>query len=466
VKPLKNMSMDYNGLMVHFKDQKGKCDLLVTPNHRMLWQRRRGNTVIEAGASYVGSAESKMYRSARAKSGSRRLTPFERLQIAFQADGSYESHVDINNPPSENYSATCRFNFAKKRKADRLIEICEDGGFQYSVSREPARPENYNIYVKAPAGNLPFKNFDWVDTSNLEHEWCVEFIEELANWDATKRTSERYKFDTTNESVIRVVELIAIGAGFGVLISQTSDDRSDKFSDVFTAHIMKDNRLGGQAIDKDYEWYEGKIYCVTVPSGMLLVKRNRATAVCGNSGDPVKIMCGDPDADPDSPQFKGVIELLWDVFGGTVNEKGFKVLDSHIGAIYGDSITLERATAILDGFVEKGFVSSSSVFGIGSFTYTYVTRDTYGFAMKATWVKIKGVAHAIFKNPVTDDGAKTSARGLLAVRRNEVTGEIELHQDQNENGMRHSMLRLLWKNGNYETRESFKRIRERLAVQA
>ena len=46
---------------------------------------------------------------------------------------------------------------------------------------------------------------------------------------------------------------------------------------------------------------------------------------------------------------KGLIECLWDIFGGTVNEQGYKVLDPHIGAIYGDSINLERATEILNG---------------------------------------------------------------------------------------------------------------------
>ena len=115
-----------------------------------------------------------------------------------------------------------------------------------------------------------------------------------------------------------------------------------------------------------------------------------------------------------TPQQKGVIELLWEVFGGTVNEKGYKVLDSHIGAIYGDSITLERAGDICRRLKDKGF-ASQVVFGIGSYTYQYNTRDTFGMAIKATYVEVDGEGREIQKDPVTDNGSKKSATGLLKV---------------------------------------------------
>lgn len=78
------------------------------------------------------------------------------------------------------------------------------------------------------------------------------------------------------------------------------------------------------------------------------------------------------------PKQKGVIELLWDIFGGTINDQGYKVLDPHIGAIYGDSITMERAIQICERLKAKGFASTNVVLGIGSFTYQYNTRDTFG----------------------------------------------------------------------------------------
>lgn len=112
---------------------------------------------------------------------------------------------------------------------------------------------------------------------------------------------------------------------------------------------------------------------------------------------------------------KGLIQCLWETFGGTLTEKGYKLLDTHIGAIYGDSITLERARQIVEGLAAKGFASTNIVFGIGSYTYQMNTRDTFGFAMKATWAQVNGEERLLFKDPKTDDGTKKSQRGRVMV---------------------------------------------------
>jgi nicotinamide phosphoribosyltransferase len=143
-----------------------------------------------------------------------------------------------------------------------------------------------------------------------------------------------------------------------------------------------------------------------------------------DSGDPVDIICGhgrteltDSEKRAGYPEFytKGLIECLWEIFGGTINDQGYKVLDPHIGAIYGDSITIARADEICARLEAKGFASTNVVLGIGSFTYQYNTRDTFGFAMKATYVEVNDEGREIFKDPITDDGTKKSATGLLHV---------------------------------------------------
>lgn len=134
-----------------------------------------------------------------------------------------------------------------------------------------------------------------------------------------------------------------------------------------------------------------------------------------DSGDPVKIVTGDDSAPEGSLERKGAVEALWDIFGGTTTAKGYKLLDSHIGLIYGDAITLERATQISERLKAKGFASINCVYGIGSYTYQYNTRDTFGFALKSTSATINGDEKAIFKNPKTDDGTKISQKGRVAV---------------------------------------------------
>lgn len=145
-----------------------------------------------------------------------------------------------------------------------------------------------------------------------------------------------------------------------------------------------------------------------------IMARNGKVVIRPDSGDPVKIIIGDSEAIDGSPESKGLIQCLWETFGGTMSDKGFKMLDSHIGAIYGDSITIERQLLILEGLKAKGFASCNVVLGIGSYTYQYVTRDTFGFAMKSTYCEVNGEAREIFKQPKTDSG-KNSHRGLIRV---------------------------------------------------
>lgn len=198
-----------------------------------------------------------------------------------------------------------------------------------------------------------------------------------------------------------------------------------------------------------------------------ILARDGKLVIRPDSGDPVDIICGtlsDWEAEligaTCEPAEKGVIELLWEVFGGTINSEGYKVLDSHIGAIYGDSITFERADDICRRLEAKGFASTNIVFGVGSYTYQYVTRDTFASAIKATWVEIDGVGHDIAKDPITDNGTKKSAKGRLAV----VDGEGGLYLVQGEgvknvNGYGHNLLKPVWADGEFVRKQSYAEVR-------
>lgn len=151
-----------------------------------------------------------------------------------------------------------------------------------------------------------------------------------------------------------------------------------------------------------------------------IMARDGKLVIRPDSGNPVDIITGYVWADglvPDGlPVEKGVIELLWDEFGGTVNEQGYKVLDSHVGAIYGDGMTVKRITEILERLEAKGFASTNIVFGVGAwFMSGQVTRDTYEFGYKVTDSVVDGMHHDAQKDPITDSGMKKSARGRLTV---------------------------------------------------
>lgn len=240
-----------------------------------------------------------------------------------------------------------------------------------------------------------------------------------------------------------------------------------------------------------------------------IMSREGKLVIRPDSGDPVDIICGTMHRDLSlykvkdrffekgsesgdgqyfsddidfiiTPEHKGVIELLWDTFGGTINEQGYKVLDSHVGAIYGDSINMERATQICERLKAKGFASTNIVFGIGSYTYQMNTRDTFGFAVKATYGEVtkkvtkytedgldyKGYeieSREIFKDPITDDGTKKSKKGLLQVLREMDTGGELMCMDQcTKEQEEYSMLDTVFLDGKLIKKQTLKEIRDRL----
>lgn len=180
-----------------------------------------------------------------------------------------------------------------------------------------------------------------------------------------------------------------------------------------------------------------------------------------DSGDPVKIVCGDPDAPVGSLQHKGAIEALWDIFGGTTTEKGYKLLDSHIGLIYGDAITLRRAEEIVGRLKEKGFASINVVFGIGSYTYQYNTRDTFGYALKSTLCVINGSEKQIFKDPKTDDGTKKSQKGRVVVLKDGKSFKFQDGFSLNDK-VAGDQLQTVFKDGKLLVDHKFSEIRTRL----
>lgn len=130
-----------------------------------------------------------------------------------------------------------------------------------------------------------------------------------------------------------------------------------------------------------------------------------------DSGNPELIICGDPDAPVGSNAHKGCIRLLDEIFGSTVNSKGYHVLHPKVGLIYGDGMYLQRYERTLEKLKEMGYASSNLVIGVGGIL-RYHSRDTLGFAIKATSVIVNGNEKAIMKDPITDPGKK-SHQGLL-----------------------------------------------------
>lgn len=197
-----------------------------------------------------------------------------------------------------------------------------------------------------------------------------------------------------------------------------------------------------------------------------IMARDGKLVIRPDSGDPADIICGTRlmAEESETPQQKGAIQVLWELFGGTVNEQGYKVLDPHIGLIYGDAMNFARIENICERLAAKGFASTNLVFGIGSFNYQYQTRDTFGFAMKATNVTIDGKETAIFKDPKTDNGLKKSLRGRIVVIRSG-NGELVALDDSKAAERAQTdlydddLLQTVWKDGQFVKEWTFDEVR-------
>lgn len=176
-----------------------------------------------------------------------------------------------------------------------------------------------------------------------------------------------------------------------------------------------------------------------------IMARDGRVVIRPDSGDPVKIICGDPDAPVGSPEYAGAYELLGDIFGTTLTPNGYKMLDTHIGLIYGDSITLERQKEIYRRLEEKEFAATNLVLGVGSYTYQYKSRDSLGFAMKATWCQVNGEEREIFKCPKTDSGMKKSLKGLIRVYKE--NGKLCAQDCVSRDDEKESLLETVFKDG-------------------
>lgn len=558
--PTEYYNMPYKGQMIKWSS-KGvdNVDIMVTPNHKMVRWNMDKNCVqlFEAGDTSYKYRKGYSQRNHLLVSGITdsvencdQLSALERLKVAFQADGSF--------PSGGNYvSGQIRFSLKKERKIIRLKDILDQTGFKYTISDKDER--GYINFWVNPEGVCSFeKDFSWV---NYERScaWYRDFILELENWDGCRKNNTTV-YSSTNKTCIDQVQSFAAICGYKTKISTYNDKREDCIREaLYTLTLTLNSRTDGKPIVREFIDYDGRVYCVSVPTKMLVTRRNGKVAVCGNtehsvicmggkgneietfrrliedkyptgivsivsdtwdfwkviteytvilkdkimtrqpnelglnkvvfrpdSGNPADIICGLSEksyrrtrdgvaypleawngaafiggCDPIPEHvIKGAVECLWDVFGGTKTDAGYKVLDEHVGLIYGDSITLERADDILKRLKRKGFASSNIVFGVGSYTYQYITRDSFGFAMKATHGVVDSEPREIFKDPVTDSGTKKSAKGLLRVEK--IDDDYVLFDQQTEEQEKQGELVEVFRDSKMVKTYTFSEIRDTL----
>lgn len=274
-------------------------------------------------------------------------------------------------------------------------ETCDD-----SVSRNKA------------LGSFDFRGEECTDSAiKAAAGWCLSFVN-TATVPVIPYLEKLYNCDCTKESV-------AFGSPsteHAVMCSNYAVDGDEiTLLKRLLTEIYPDTSFSAVLDSYDYWNVIDNVLPQIKPE---IMTHNGCMLMRGDSGDCIEVVT------------KTVFKL-WDEFGGTINSKGYKVLDPHVKAIYGDSITIQRCERIYEILKDNGFAASNVALGVGSFSFQCVeedgilkpfTRDTFSSCIKATYCEIDHKPYPIFKNP-KEGGFKKLQKGCCLVYKND-NGEL------------------------------------------
>lgn len=286
--------------MVKFENRN--ININVTDNHRMIYRTakyadRKSHTgdYSEVMAKDFVPSRTKIMDFGGFKVGTvSGLTPMQRFLIAVSADG----HI-LENKTCEN---SVTFTLKKPRKIERLKEILNDLGISerekyrekctcYTIT-DSYKDDTYAVTVFRVDGLT--KNLDWVYDVDFDSNWAAQFLNEVKQWDGCVGNTS-FEFYSNVKMNIDVVQFVAANAG----LKSTLDERGDR--ECWTVRISTNDKYDGmvtESIRMTESKFTGKVYCCTVPTGILIVRSNGKTLVCGNTrggSATVGFTCIDPE---------------------------------------------------------------------------------------------------------------------------------------------------------------------------
>lgn len=280
VKPSEIIQSNYDGKMIHINN--GRYDTLITPNHRIVYNDSYTKTLRVKEANKLSLNNHTIPVAGNGIGKIDHLSVRDYLKIAYQADGCL-----VNNGNFTKDGVCYRFFFKKERKINRILEICNRFNLRYTLKKSKTREDCVNIYVWYP--ELFNKTFDEYDLTLYSSKWCKDFIKEISIYDGTDGSSSpNIRYINTNKKAIDKVMAIATLANYRVGFD--SNDGTTGFGKkalnpkkCYILNFIDKNYICGKDINREEIDYSGKIYCVTVPTGMIVVRYNNRVTISGNS---------------------------------------------------------------------------------------------------------------------------------------------------------------------------------------
>lgn len=273
--PDEHICRNHDGPMVRLRSDN-LCDLEMTPEHELMTKWADGwrkSSVATTKFNYL----KKMAAAGRAVFGDcdNNLSPRERLMIATQADGSIH-HVWKDG------RTTIAFSFCKQRKIDRFMELMEVGKFEWSEVRDGGRGGRRRFMVSGITNAsklLP----DHFNLAELSLGKAQAIIAEAVQWDGHKHSDSSWYYSCVVQENVDFLQSVCVLAGYKSNRTIQIDPRSESYSDVHRLFISPlTSMFLTNRLRKTTRHYTGKVYCVRVPTGAIIVRRNGKPIVIGN----------------------------------------------------------------------------------------------------------------------------------------------------------------------------------------
>lgn len=282
VVPSRIIDQQYEGTIYNFSSGLGHYDLSVTPAHRMVTRNKnRGIRVVQAEKCYVHPYMSMVVGHGVHPIENSSLTIRERIALAYQADGAV-TRVACTGVTCGHVLGTIALK--RSRKITRLTALLEESGYTWRKSIQAG--DYHSFRIEFPISDVKYmsKSLEWINLGTITCATAREILEEIAEWDGSRPSDNRIRYDSTNGEAVDKLQAIAAIAGYRVLRKLVTDDRSDLYNDVHRLYVHKvSTQVNGVTIAKTDHQYSGTIHCVTVDSGMFYVRRNGAVMITGNS---------------------------------------------------------------------------------------------------------------------------------------------------------------------------------------
>jgi len=281
--PNKIISKHYTGNLNTFLSGNKDINMYLTPNHRVVWWNKLGeNKECPANEFRIGSGKQILCSGNKLGGTLNTLSNEQRLLIAIQADGSIPIPHIRNGRYTDCNAVT--FSLTKERKKVRLENLLNELGYEYTKSDVLNHSNKKAYYVKVPVKTGATKFFDrWVNLEDITQNWCQEFIEELSYWDGSRISEDRFYYSSVVKRNTDIVQAIACMSGYKCHYSTEEDNRKDSYRTVNRLSFLKNkDYMESQCLVPGVLYYSDMVYCVSVPSGMFLARRNGNTFVTGN----------------------------------------------------------------------------------------------------------------------------------------------------------------------------------------